>query len=116
MTRRSALAGRSTLGVAMALAIVPLVFIALRVAAQMAGSDNTAMKTTPIVKRDYLGWPNTYHLSNGLVDADVLTDVGPRIIDFRLNGGKNVLYVREAEAGKQGEDTWTFRGGWRLWI
>ncbi len=74
------------------------------------------MERTRIAKEDYHGWPHTYRLSNGLVEARVVTDVGPRIMDFRPTGGANVLYVRESEVGKHGEGTWMQRGGWRLWI
>lgn len=75
-----------------------------------------ANATMTIEKETRPGWPNTYRLSNGLVEARVLTDVGPRIIDVRPAGGENVFYVRPAEAGKSGEKEWVFRGGWRLWI
>ena len=74
------------------------------------------MQNVQIVKEDFHGWPNTYRLTNGLVEARVVTDVGPRIMDFHAVGGGNVIYVRESEAGKSGESTWVQRGGWRLWI
>lgn len=67
-------------------------------------------------KEDFHGWPNTYRLSNGLVELRVVTDVGPRIISFRNLDGTNVLYSRERELGGQGEPDWVFRGGWRLWV
>ncbi len=86
------------------------------VVAQMPELDKTKMERTHIIKEDFHGWPNTYRLSNGLVEARVVTDVGPRIMDFHTMGGANLLYVRESEAGKQGEDKWMQRGGWRLWI
>jgi hypothetical protein len=74
------------------------------------------MAHTEITKEDFHSWPNTYRLSNGIVEARVVTDVGPRIMDFRAAGGANLLYVRQSEAGKGGEDAWVQRGGWRLWI
>ncbi len=76
----------------------------------------TPMERTDITKEDYRGWPNTYRLNNGFMTARVVTDVGPRIMDVHAGDGANLLYVREAEAGKSGEDTWVQRGGWRLWI
>lgn len=69
-----------------------------------------------IVKEDFHGWPNTYLLSNGLIEARVVTDVGPRIISFRRVGGEELLYARQAELGGSNETDWTFRGGWRLWV
>jgi hypothetical protein len=75
----------------------------------------TARTPMEIVKEDYRGWPNTYRLSNGLIEARVLTDVGPRIIDVRPAGGANLFHIRETPGGKH-EQTYMFRGGWRLWI
>jgi len=74
------------------------------------------MRQTQIEKENLRGWANTYRLTNGQLEARVVTDVGPRIIDVHPVGGTNLLYVRDSEAGKTGEDTWTFRGGWRLWV
>ena len=74
------------------------------------------MAHTEVVKEDFHGWPNTYRLSNGFVEARVVTDVGPRIMDIHLPGGMNLLYVRRSEAGTSGEAEWVQRGGWRLWI
>lgn len=74
------------------------------------------MNRTQIIKEDFRGWPNTYRLSNGLVEARVVSDIGPRIMDFHPVGGSNVLYVRDTEAGGSGESQWVQRGGWRLWI
>jgi hypothetical protein len=78
------------------------------------GRDVTAQIT--ITKEDFHGWPNTYRLSNGVIEARVVTDIGPRIMDVRRAGGSNLLYVRAPEAGTSGEHTWVQRGGWRLWI
>jgi len=98
--------------------------IVLLVAAlwSLVGSVVLAAESAPdvtpvsIVKEDFRGWANTYRLSNGIVEARVATDIGPRIIDFRRVGGENVLYLRESEIGKAGEKEWVFRGGWRLWV
>ena len=82
----------------------------LRAAAEPTGSAVT------IEREDYRGWPDTYRLANGLIEARVVTAIGPRIIDLRAAGGDNLLYVRDAEAGGHGEAEWMFRGGWRLWV
>jgi hypothetical protein len=68
-----------------------------------------------IVKENYHGWPNTYRLSNGLIETRVVTDVGPRIIDLRVPRRENLFHVREGLGGR-GEAMYMFRGGWRLWI
>ncbi len=73
------------------------------------------MNDTRIVREDYHGWPNTYRLSNGLIEARVVTDIGPRIIDIRLASGSNLMWQRQSELGGSGEGTWIARGGWRLW-
>lgn len=77
--------------------------------------EKANMNRTQVVKEDYHGWPNTYRLTNGLIAARVVTDVGPRIIEFGPAGGANLLQSREGIGGK-GEDTYMFRGGWRLWV
>ncbi len=69
-----------------------------------------------MAKEDFRGWRNTYRLMNGLVEARIVTDIGPRIMDFHATGGSNLLYVRDAEAGGADESQWVQRGGWRLWI
>jgi hypothetical protein len=78
--------------------------------------EREGMAHTEVVKETFHGWPNTYRLSNGIIEARVVTDVGPRIMDFHHSGGANLLYVRASEAGKTGEAEWVQRGGWRLWI
>ncbi|MFI5394206.1 MAG: hypothetical protein ACHQ9S_01625 [Candidatus Binatia bacterium] len=73
------------------------------------------MGQTRVTKENYHGWSNTYRLSNGLLEAHVVTDVGPRIIDLRVPGGPNLFQIREGLGGKN-EAAYVFRGGWRLWI
>jgi hypothetical protein len=90
--------------------------VAAAVGTAAAEQGRALMTQTRIVKEDYHGWPNTYRLSNGLIEARVVTDIGPRIMDVRPQGGANLLYVRDSEAGKQAEDHFVQRGGWRLWI
>ena len=80
-------------------------------------TEGDAMETDLRIRKiAYLGWNETYELDNGLVRAVVVSEIGPRIIDFRLSGGENVFHVRSAEAGGKGESHWVFRGGWRPWI
>lgn len=74
------------------------------------------MQATQITTESFAGWPNTYHLTNGLIEARVATDIGPRIVDVRVVGKESLLYLRESERGGHGEAEWVFRGGWRLWI
>jgi hypothetical protein len=86
-------------------------------AANGAGNQDTmAMQSTQIVTENFRGWRNTYRIANGLVEARIVTAIGPRIMDFHAAGGRNLLYVRDAEAGGAGESKWVQRGGWRLWI
>lgn len=90
-----------------------LVMMALLAAAPVGGQENMA-KTT-IHKEDYHGWKNNYRLSNGLIEALVVTDIGPRILDVHRVGGTNLLQPRDGLGGS-GEAQYMFRGGWRLWI
>jgi hypothetical protein len=72
--------------------------------------------TLAISREDYHGWPDSYRLGNGRIEAVVVTATGPRIIELRAAGGPNLFHLREAELGGRGEPEWMFRGGWRLWI
>jgi len=72
--------------------------------------------TARITREDYRGWPASYRLKNGRIEAVVVTAIGPRIIDLRAVGGANLFHVRDAELGGRDEREWIFRGGWRLWI
>jgi|SRR5581483_7831895 len=69
-----------------------------------------------IDKTEWLGWPNCYRMGNGLVDLIVTSDIGPRIMRFGFEGGRNLFKVYEDQAGKSGEPEWQLRGGHRLWI
>ncbi len=66
-------------------------------------------------KFNYKGWPNSYRLSNGLVDLVLTTDVGPRIIRFGFVGEENEFKEYEHMLGKLGGDEWRIYGGHRLW-
>jgi hypothetical protein len=90
-----------------------LALLAGTAAGAPAGETRT---TVHIAREDYRGWPDTVRIGNGLIEARVVTAVGPRVIDLRAAGGENLFHVRDAEAGGRGEPEWMFRGGWRLWI
>jgi len=109
---------RSLTGVKLllALAVTGAVRAVAQEAVQTEPGGTPVKKKVEIAKEDFRGWANTYRIGNGVVEARVVTDVGPRIVDFRLAGGENVLHVRDKEAGKSGESKWMFRGGWRLWV
>jgi len=93
--------------------ILGMLVILLLGASYAAGQ--TAMTGTEITKEDYHGWKSTYRIANGIVEARVVTDIGPRIIDVRRVGGDNLLQPRDGIGGS-GEAQYMFRGGWRLWI
>ena len=68
----------------------------------------------------YKGWKSLC-LSNGLVELQVLPDIGGRIIQFKL-GGKEFLWVDSKQAGKlpasnglAAEGGWFNVGGDKLW-
>jgi hypothetical protein len=65
---------------------------------------------------EYKGWKNNLRLDNGDVELIVTLDVGPRIISYRLAGGKNVFKEYDGQLGKSGEKEWQIRGGHRLWV
>ena len=68
-----------------------------------------------IEKTDFRGWPNSYRISNGLVEAIVTSDVGPRIMRFGFAGGQNFFKEFTEQLGRSGEAAWQPRGGHRLW-
>lgn len=80
------------------------------------GGEPTTEQEVVMTKVDYHGWPNSYRIGNGLIEAVVVTDVGPRIVELGPAGGPNLFYTRPAELGGRGEPHWVFRGGWRLWV
>jgi hypothetical protein len=67
-------------------------------------------------KVEYHGWKNNLRLSNGDAELIITLDIGPRIISYRLAGGKNVFKNYDEQLGKTGERDWQIRGGHRLWV
>jgi len=83
---------------------------------EMRAPEAAARGSVTIASEIYRGWPDTYTLENGLIRARVVTAIGPRIVELSLANGKNLLYLRDEEAGGSAEKDWMFRGGWRLWV
>jgi hypothetical protein len=69
-----------------------------------------------IDKIDYQGWPNSYRISNGEVEAVITSDIGPRIMRYGFVGGQNFFKEFTAQLGQSGEPAWQPRGGHRVWI
>ncbi len=63
----------------------------------------------------YQGWQHNLRLSNGDAELIVTLDVGPRVLSYKLAGGKNVFKEFSDQLGKSGEKDWMARGGHRLW-
>ncbi len=61
----------------------------------------------------FMNLPNCLSLSNGHVEVIVTTDIGPRVIAYRLIGGRNVLAEMPARVGASEWQPW---GGHRLWL
>jgi hypothetical protein len=76
----------------------------------------TAFAAVKIEKTSYQGWPNCYRISNGVVEAIVTGDVGPRVIRYGFVGGQNLFKEFKEQLGKSGEKDWQARGGHRVWI
>jgi hypothetical protein len=64
----------------------------------------------------YQGWKHNLRLANADVELLVTLDVGPRVLRYRLKGGKNVFKEYAGDLGKTGEKEWKIRGGHRLWV
>jgi hypothetical protein len=69
-----------------------------------------------IEKIDYKGWPNSYRITNGEVEAVITSDIGPRVMRYGFLGGQNFFKEFEEGLGKSGEPVWQLRGGHRLWV
>jgi len=69
-----------------------------------------------IEKTDFHGWPNSYRISNGTVEAIVTGDVGPRVMRYGFVGGQNLFKEFASQLGKSGEPDWQPRGGHRVWM
>jgi hypothetical protein len=67
-------------------------------------------------KIEYKGWKNNLRISNGEAELIVTLDVGPRVISYKLAGGKNVFKEFEDTLGKTGQKEWVSYGGHRLWV
>jgi len=76
----------------------------------------SASAAVKIEKINFQGWPNSYRISNGVVEAVVTGDVGPRVMRFGFVGGQNLFKEFTEQLGKSGEAEWQARGGHRLWI
>jgi hypothetical protein len=69
-----------------------------------------------IEKMAYGGWPNCWRVSNGVVDAVVTSDIGPRVMRYGFAGGQNFFKEFADQLGKSGEPEWQLRGGHRIWM
>ena len=68
-----------------------------------------------IEKKEWKGWPDCWHLSNGIVELIVTQDVGPRVMHYGFAGGQNLFKEFTEQLGQNGESGWCIRGGHRLW-
>src|ERR1039457_6960536 len=71
----------------------------------------SASAAVKIEKTSYQGWPNCYRISNGVVEAIVTGDVGPRVMRYGFVGGQNLFKEYKEQLGKSGEPEWKARGG-----
>src|SRR5216683_2403689 len=93
-----------------------LLAVGLALLSWLGSAARAAEKGNVMVdKVEYHGWKNNLCLSNGEAELIITLDVGPRIISYRLVGGKNVFKNYEDQLGKTGEKEWQIRGGHRLW-
>ncbi|MBZ5626323.1 MAG: hypothetical protein LAQ69_47710 [Acidobacteriia bacterium] len=74
------------------------------------------MTSVSIEKTNFHGWPNSYRIANGEVEATVTSDVGPRIMSYGFVGGQNFFKEFTGQLGHSGEAAWQPRGGHRLWF
>jgi hypothetical protein len=68
-----------------------------------------------LIRVERLGLPNCYALTDGVAEVVVTTDVGPRVLGYRLAGGENILGECAGELVKTEWGVWRPYGGHRLW-
>jgi len=61
------------------------------------------------------GWPNCWRVANGVVEAVVTGDIGPRVMRYGFAGGQNFFKEFADQLGRSGEPEWQLRGGHRIW-
>jgi hypothetical protein len=68
-----------------------------------------------VEKIEYAGWPNCWRVTNGVVEAVVTGDIGPRVMCYGFAGGQNFFKEFAGQMGRSGEPEWQLRGGHRIW-
>ena len=68
-----------------------------------------------ITKVKAFGWENCYRMINEGVEMIVTADVGPRIVFWGCENGKNLLKLFENQLGRTNDEEWLLYGGHRLW-
>lgn len=69
-----------------------------------------------IRKLEYFGYPNCLELSNGDASVIIATDFGPRVLNYALDGGENILGWHADARVETPLGTWKPYGGHRLWL
>jgi len=70
----------------------------------------------------YCGWEGAYRLRNSVAELVVVPALGGRVLSYKLNGSRNILWENEEERGKLYEHTqspgakWRNYGGYKLWV
>lgn len=85
-------------------------------AAQLQPARAPAAENYTVEKIEYKGWKNNLRVSNGDAELIITLDVGPRILSYKLAGGKNMFKEFEDTLGKTGGKDWVSYGGHRLWV
>lgn len=62
------------------------------------------------------GAVNTERLTDGVIELDVTTEFGPRVIRYGFVGGQNLMLTIPAELETAGGEDFKCRGGHRLWV
>lgn len=79
--------------------------------------DKLASPAIQVSKITYHGWPNSYQISNGKVQAVVVPAIG-RVMGFQFAGGDNVFWQDRSLNGKNSDPNskqWTNFGGDKSW-
>ena len=64
---------------------------------------------------EYKGWKDCVYITNGIIEAVVTTEVGPRVMRYGFVGKENIMQNDESLLGTSGQEEWVNYGGHRLW-
>ena len=83
-----------------------VLFATVTIAAGLAGAALADQAGLQVTRVEYNGWPGCVRMASPTLELIATTEVGPRIIRFGFNGGRNEFWENPDDQGKTGGDDW----------